>query len=189
MRGEAAPPFAVLVLRLAEDASPAAEGRDGEISALYVAEAPRLWRFFRRRIACPDEASDLVQETFTRAVAQPGDTIVRNPGGYLTRIARNLLHDRAKFARRRSVDRHEPIEEALLTGTDQVRLLEARDMLDRLELAMLELRPRDREIFMAHRLEGLTYAEIADRTGVSAKVVEKAIARALVEIDRALGPR
>ena len=42
---------------------------------------------------------------------------------------------------------------------------------------------------MAHRLEGLTYAEIAGRSGLTAKQVEKAIARALVELDRALGPR
>jgi RNA polymerase sigma-70 factor (ECF subfamily) len=42
---------------------------------------------------------------------------------------------------------------------------------------------------MAHRLEGLTYNEIAERAGLTVKQVEWAIARSLVELDRALGPR
>jgi RNA polymerase sigma factor (sigma-70 family) len=176
----------------ASDGSPAAAAparRGEDMAALYAAEAPRLWRFFRRRTACPDEASDLVHETFSRVLAQEPRTGFRNVGGYLTRIAQNLLRDRAKIARRRSADLHEPVDEAVLAGTDQLRLLEVRDMLDRLEAAMLELPQATREIFMAHRLEGLTYIEIADRTGLTAKQVEKAIARALVELDRALGPR
>jgi RNA polymerase sigma factor (sigma-70 family) len=160
-----------------------------DVAALYASEAPRLWRFFWRRTACRDEANDLVQETFLRVLAQAPRTGFRNAGGYLTRVAQNLLRDRAKFARRRSADLHVPIDDADLPGTDQIQLLEVRDMLDRLEVAMLELRERDREIFMAHRLEGLTYAEIAARTGVTVKMVEKAISRAMVELDRALGPR
>lgn len=172
-----------------EETDAAAGGdRQPEMAALYATEAPRLWRFFRRRTACPDEASDLVQETFSRVLAQTPRTGFLNPGGYLTRIAQNLLRDRAKFARRRSADLHVPADETILAGTDQHRLLEVRDMLDRLELAMLELAQRDREIFMAHRLEGLTYADIAARTGLTVRQVEKAIARALVQLDRALGP-
>lgn len=177
--------------RVPADEADAAAGearRPVEMAALYADEAPRLWRFFRRRTACPDEAHDLVQETFSRVLAQEPRTGFRNAGGYLTRVAQNLLRDRAKFARRRSADLHEPADEAVLAGTDQIRLLEVRDMLDRLELAMLELPQATREIFMAHRLEGLTYVQIAERTGLTAKQVEKAIARALVELDRALGP-
>ncbi|MBW4332226.1 RNA polymerase sigma factor [Stakelama sp. CBK3Z-3] len=177
------------------DASSACEA-DGEearqrpdAAALYAAEAPRLWRFFRRRIPCPDEADDLVQETFTRALRQGARSSLRNPGGYLTRIAQNLLRDRAKIARRRSADLHVPADGEIPAAADPLHLLEVRDMLDRLEAVMLELPKTTREIFMAHRLEGLTYAEIARRTGLTIKQVEKAIARAMVELDRALGSR
>jgi RNA polymerase sigma-70 factor (ECF subfamily) len=159
------------------------------MAALYAAEAPRLRRFFRRRTACPEEANDLVQETFTRALGAEPQAALRKPEAYLTRIAQNLLRDRAKFARRRSADLHVPADETILPGTDQHRLLEARDMLDRLDLAMLELPPATREIFMAHRLDGLSYAEIAEATGGTVKAVEKAISRALNHLDRALGPR
>lgn len=159
---------------------------DADVAELLAAQGPRLGRFFRRRIGCPDEADDLVQETLARALGrEPG--VLRNVGGYLTRIAQNLLRDRAKSARRRAADRHVSADEVDLAGSDAIQLLEVRDMLDRIELAMLELSPLTREIFMAHRIEGLTYAEIAARTGRSVKQVEKAIARAMLELDRALG--
>jgi RNA polymerase sigma factor (sigma-70 family) len=174
---------------VAADAAGEEARHAADMAALYEAEAPRLWRFFRRRTACPDEAQDLVHETFTRALGQGRQTRVRNPGGYLTRIAQNLLRDRAKIARRRSADLHVSADDDLPTAIDPIHLLEVRDMLDRLDLAMLELPETTREVFMAHRLEGLTYAEIAGRTGLTIKQVEKAIARAMVALDRTLGPR
>ena len=49
---------------------------------------------------------------------------------------------------------------------------------------MLKLRPITREIFMAHRLDGLSYAEIADRTGLSVKGVEKHMSKAIAQVTR-----
>ena len=72
-------------------------------------------------------------------------------------------------------------------GPDPVGQLESRDLLRRLERAMLRLRPKTREIFMAHRVEGLTYAEIAERTGLSVKGVEKQMSKALRHLDRLVG--
>jgi RNA polymerase sigma-70 factor (ECF subfamily) len=52
---------------------------------------------------------------------------------------------------------------------------------------MLRLRPLTREIFMAHRLDGYTYREIAARTGLSVKRVEKHMSRAIAQLDEILG--
>ncbi len=123
--GAAAPPGPGVPLTSAEpEHVPAGDGEAaaGEarqpvaMADLYAAEAPRLWRFFRRRTACPDEASDLVQEAFSRVLAQAPRSGFRNAGGYLTRVAQNLLRDRAKIARRRSADLHEPADEGDLAG-------------------------------------------------------------------------
>jgi RNA polymerase sigma-70 factor (ECF subfamily) len=81
---------------------------------------------------------------------------------------------------------HVPADDATLVGIDQQRLLEARDMLQRVEAAVLRLRPKTREIFMAHRVEGLSYAEIAQRTGLSVKGVEKQMSKAIAALDRML---
>ncbi len=160
-----------------------------DMASLYRAEGPRLLRFFRRRTANAEDARDLMQESFSRLLGAGKDRDVGQPEAYLTRIGQNLLRDRAKFATRRSEALHVPADDAVLTGMDQFRLLEARDLLDRLNLAMLELPQETREVFMAHRVEGLTYVEIAERTGLSVKQVEKRIARAMLDLSDLLGPR
>lgn len=63
------------------------------------------------------------------------------------------------------------------------------ELLNRIEQAMLTLTPKTREIFIAHRVHGLSYQQIAERTGLSVRRVERHIASALYGIDRFLeGP-
>ena len=110
---------------------------------------------------------------------------IRNPEAFLRRIATNLLVDwaRVKRLRERSRSTLEILPDPLV---DQVAALESRDMLSRLEHAVAQLKPRPREIFLAHRIRGLSYAEIAVLTGLSVKGVEKQLARAIVTIGRSL---
>jgi RNA polymerase sigma-70 factor (ECF subfamily) len=55
---------------------------------------------------------------------------------------------------------------------------------------IVQLMPRlTRDIFLAHRLDGLPYAEIARRTGLTVRQVERRMARALVLLDRSLHDR
>lgn len=162
-------------------------GSATDFDDLYRAQAPRLLRFFSNRSG-GDEPLDLVHETFERLVRR-GSAYLRTldrPEAYLSRIASNLLRDRAKIGVRRSAAFHVPAENVPLAGADPHDLLEARDMINRLETAMERLRPRTREIYMACRLDGYSYAEVAERTGMSVRGVHKQMSRALAEIDRAL---
>ena len=171
---------------LPQDRSAAAQ-HAFEIEALYRTHSGRLLRRFARS-AEREEARDLVQEAFFRLVRLGSDRFhsVQRAEAYLSSIASNLLRDRAKAARRHSSALHEPLEEERVRGHDQQRLLEQRDLLNRLEQAMLKLKPRTREIFMAHRLDGLSYAEIGERTGLSVKGVEKHMCKAIAQLDRSL---
>ena len=71
-----------------------------------------------------------------------------------------------------------------LIGLDH--LPEGAGDLKRLECAMLRLSRRDREIFLAVRLDKMTYSEIAEVTGLPVKQVERSVSRALIAIDRTL---
>jgi RNA polymerase sigma factor (sigma-70 family) len=145
-------------------------------------------RLLVRRTADQEEAKDLLHDIFFRIArlgARPSAGLDR-PKAYLSRMAANILRDRAKSAAHQARAHQVPVELVPLAGPDQQRLLESRDMLARLEAAMLRLRPRTREIFMAHRLDGLSYAEIAERTGLSVKGVEKQMSKAIAQIDRML---
>ena len=182
------------VARVAEgDPLPPAEqevapGPAVALRSLYTAERPRLARLFARRVRS-DEADDLVQETFARfaAVDPERRRAILRPEAFLTRVAMNLVRNLAVRDRRRSAALHVPIDTVEPAGTDQQAALEARDMLRRLEAAVQQLKPLTREIFLAHRLDGYTYAEIAQRTGLSVKGVEKQMSRAIAHIDRKLG--
>jgi RNA polymerase sigma-70 factor (ECF subfamily) len=160
---------------------------DKGVEHLYRVHSTRLLRRFARG-AAGEEAPDLLQEAFHRLVRLGAERFgsVARAEAYLNRIASNLLRDRAKAARRHATARHEPLDEEALQGYDQQELLEQRDLLRRLDRAMLRLKPRTREIFMAHRLDGLTYAEIASRTGLSVKGVEKHMCKAIAQLDRSL---
>jgi RNA polymerase sigma factor (sigma-70 family) len=57
---------------------------------------------------------------------------------------------------------------------------------EKLEAAFAKLPPFTRSVFLAHRLDDLSYAEIATITGVSVRRIEREMARAIVAIDRAL---
>lgn len=65
-------------------------------------------------------------------------------------------------------------------------MLESRDTLRRLEFAISKLKPKTRAIFLAHRLDGLSYNEIAELTGLSVKGIEKQMSKAIAKIDRLL---
>jgi len=59
-------------------------------------------------------------------------------------------------------------------------------LMRRLERAVASMDAVSREVFLAHRLEGLSYSDIANRTGLSAAEVERHIAEAIVHLDREL---
>lgn len=158
------------------------------LEALYRDHSPGLLRSISRRTSSREEALDLVHDIFLR-IARIGAArplTLERPAAYLSRMATNLLRDRARSAARHLSDRHVTADEQSLPGADQQKLLESRDMLRRLEGAMLKLRPKTREIFMAHRVDGLSYAEIAERTGLSIKGVEKHMGKAIAQIARTL---
>lgn len=160
-----------------------------QLELLYRNEQRALVRFFTGYRASRDEASDLVQETFLRLARVDFGTgsLLLRPAAYLRQIARNLLKDRAKAAMRHHASAHISADDVQLVGVDEHKRLEARDSLARLEAAIRRLKPKTREIFLSHHLEGLSYAEIAERTGMSVSGVEKQIGRAFDHIHRLTG--
>lgn len=155
------------------------------IEKLYRAQSGKLLRYFSRR-ADRNDAHDLVQESFVRLAKAEAtrDEGLACPEAYLGQIATNLLRDRAKTALRRSLANHIPAEEIPLSGTDPAAALEARDKLRRLDTALMGLKPKTRAIFLAHRLDGLSYKQIGDHFGLGVKGVEWHMGKAIAHVER-----
>lgn len=151
--------------------------QDQRISRVVEEERSRLLNFIRRRVPDPRDAEDILQDVFYELVEanrllMPIDHIT----GWLFRVARNRIID--LFRKKKPVnfsDADIPDEENdslafedLLPSPDagpdalyaQGVLLAAFDM------AITELPPEQRQVFVAHEIEGLSFKEISARTGV-----------------------
>lgn len=160
------------------------------LEAVYRAQAPRLMRYFARRTDRQD-AGDLVQESFARLAGAGASTdhVPDQPEAYLNQIAANLLRNRARAAFQRSVAKHVSSDDVMLPANDMIAAVEARDVLNRLDAAISKLSPKTREIFMAHRRDGLSYKEIGEKTGLSVKGVEWHMSKAIARVARVMGAR
>jgi RNA polymerase sigma factor (sigma-70 family) len=157
--------------------------RFGETSAMHglSVHLKYLKKLLRRRGRTCEEAEDLVQEAFVRmqVYCQQGG-VVREPEAFLARTVLNLAVD-ARRRDRRDLYEKQSVEDMYLVdlspSPDEVFAAEQRLLRIRRSLAVLS--ERTQQAFFLHRLEGFSYAEIAQRLGVSVSAVEKHIANAV----------
>jgi RNA polymerase sigma factor (sigma-70 family) len=131
------------------------------------------------RLKSEEQVKEIVQETFVRFLAMEDADRIENPKGYLFRMAINLSIDQARCARtsilRNTVELNEELR-ASDHPTPEESLLHSQ--LERLfDDALSELPQRARELFYLHRFEGLSTSEIAERFGISQRMVQKSLAR------------
>ena len=140
-------------------------------------EHGRLRRFIRRRVGDAEEAEDILQDVFYELVLayrlmQP----VEHLGAWLFRVARNRITDllRKKKAQRLpsgavAVEDGEELslEDLLPSPADGPEAAYARGvLLEELEAALDELPEEQRDVFVAHELEGRSFKEMSAQTGV-----------------------
>jgi RNA polymerase sigma-70 factor (ECF subfamily) len=143
----------------------------------YRAHAAHVLSFLRRRVRRREEAEDLLQETFLRAMGS-GAYREGNLRGYLCTIARNLLISRLRRpARVRSIDpAAEPSIESAADSPERDAALAG--FRRRLEAALRRLEIRQRTAFELGVLEERPYEEIARLTGASRTAIKVRIHRA-----------
>jgi RNA polymerase sigma factor (sigma-70 family) len=143
-----------------------------------------LKKLLRRRGRTLEEAEDLVQEAFVRlqVYCKEGGT-VREPEAFLVRTVLNLAID-ARRRDRRDLYENQSVEDLYLVdlspSPDEVFAAEQR--LLKIRCSLNRLSERTQEVFFLHRLEGFSYAEIAQRLRVSVSAVEKHIASAVATL-------
>ena len=131
----------------------------------------------------------MVQETFLRLAGSSTGRRLENPIPYLQRIARNLLFDRSRsgeaHAQALSLD-YDDNRDATI-APEQGLLIEARELLARYEEIVATMTPRTRQVFLLHRVDDLTYRQIARQLDISISTVEYHMTRAIVQLDRLRG--
>jgi RNA polymerase sigma factor (sigma-70 family) len=154
--------------------------QDQRIAEIVRRERSRLRNFIRRRVPDPRDAEDILQDVFYKLVEanrllMPIDHVT----GWLFRVARNRITDLfrkktpASFsdvaaAGEGDEDDLLPLEDLLPSPDAGPDALYARQvLLDELDLAIDELPAEQREVFVAHEVDGKSFKEMAALTGVS----------------------
>ncbi len=152
--------------------------QDQRISEVVKQERSRLRSFIRRRVPDPRDAEDILQDVFYELVEASRLLMpIEHVTGWLFRVARNRITD--LFRKKKP----EAFGDADMVDADGellhlVDLLPSPDagpdavyarnvMIDELEFALEELPEEQREVFVAHELEGRSFKELAAETGVS----------------------
>jgi len=152
--------------------------QDERISAAIDRDKTRLRNFIRKRVADPSDAEDILQEVFyelveTYRLMKP----IEQVGAWLFRVARNRIID---LFRKKQPDAstNDPVvaeDGELVTLEDLLPSVDAGPeaayartvLLEELEDALAELPDEQREVFLAHEIEGRSFKELAVETGLS----------------------
>ncbi len=164
--------------------------RNGDADAFeYVFKTyyPRLRNFAKRFVTDDDDLEDIVQNSFIHLWERRESISFISISALLFTIVRNGCLNYLKH--QALINGYEQDMRLKAAGAEELYCIDLKGNADsdtlyhelarQIEQVMESLPPRCREIFTMSRFEGLKNREIADRLGISVKVVEKHISKAL----------
>lgn len=150
-------------------------GHNERITDVVTRERSRLLDFIRRRVPNARDAEDILQDVFEELVEANRLLMpIEHVTAWLFRVARNRIID--SFRRKRPIpledlggDRESRQLDELLRSPEagpESRYLQ-QVLVDELAAAVEELPPDQRQVFVGHELEGLSFKAMAAETSVS----------------------
>jgi RNA polymerase sigma-70 factor (ECF subfamily) len=177
-----------LVATLPSSRSPAVEAAavcaqrpaEGIVTGLFDRHAAGLYRLALAMLREPDQAQDVVQDTFVRLIThvEAGGPLA-NPRGWLYTVAAHACRDRQRGLRRWL---------PWIPALDRRPAPQATDEIDGRAAVLRGIRalaPRDR-LLVALRAQGLSYQDIAQAAGIRPASVGRLLARALDRLEKEL---
>lgn len=185
----------------------AQQGDDSALEQLCRVHGERVRRLIRLRMGKEIrprlDSMDLVQDALVSALGGLGDFTYKNEGDFLrwlSKITQNALRDNVDklYTAKRDIRKEVRIEnQGPSTGSGCVGtpgpveattpsvIMSKKEDLDKLEIAIDELKPVYREVIVLAKIEGLSYEEIGERLGKSMDSVGHLLSRAMVALTEA----
>ncbi len=159
-------------------AEPAEAALAARFDALVRNEYARLAEYAYVLIANRADAEEIVQDVLFGVWRHRNHFDFERPVPYLVRAVRNRALSRRQLLARRASRLLAAVHDqtTVAAGDDS---LERDELLRDLDAAVASLPARSREIFLLHRVNGLSYAEIGETLGISRKTVENLMGRTL----------
>ena len=154
--------------------------------SIYKKYSKSLYSFMYFKCGNADRANDLVQESFIKLWNNCAKVIFEKAKSYLYTIANNqFLNEVAHFKVKLKYEQHNNKDDSNIESPEF--LLEEKEFMDKLQIAIDELTPGEREVFLLNRIENKKYREIAEMLNISVKAVEKRMHGALIKLRKSIG--
>lgn len=156
------------------------------LERLFRRHFSRLCEFAFRLSASHAAAEEIVSDLFYKLHADgPTLGVPENVAAYLfAATRRRVLNHRRDSGRRARAENLAGAADEAASATDGLRLILFREMETEIDRLLQQLPPRRQMIFRLHRIEGLSYAEIADVLEISPHTVKAQMMEALRDLDR-----
>lgn len=154
------------------------------VDQLYRNHQSWLHQWLRKKIGNTEQAADLVQDTFIKILQARDDIFgVKEPRAYLVTIARNLMIDQVRRKRIEQIYLDELIYmeyilDAIPSPEEQLQVIQA---IDQICQALSGVSEKAQYAFVLHYFEGFTQKEVAEKIGVSTKMIQKYLSSCLVQ--------
>lgn len=160
--------------------APAREPRNNRLTSWFKRWRKPIRQWLSRRSTVPAaDLDDLAQEVFLRLLRYSDDIAIENPQGYLFRIAANVANEWQERSRQRQPHDNSWLEDLQVDFGDEPENAMARETARKyLQAAVDSLPRRQRKVLLLHVNEGLTYKQIAEREGLTYRVVLRDLTRA-----------
>ena len=148
--------------------------KEHQLTEIFLRQRAPLGQFIRRRVSDPGEAEDILQDVlfeFVQVYRLPEP--IEQVGAWLYRVARNRIIDRFRKKKEEPLPEYEDddgqlLEQMLPSSDEGPEASYARAiLLDELQSALDELPAGQRDVFVAHELDGRSFKEMAAETGLS----------------------
>lgn len=169
----------------AEEARAVKQGFDTFIRSQFH----QLVQFLRSRTASEQDAEDAAQESLAKLLRYRDTEPASTWKQLLYRIALNTAHDQYRAAVTRHSFDHVTLEGLEIVAPDQSPEQRATydQQVARISEAIARLSPKCQRVYLLKRVHGLKRTEIAQRCGISVKMVEKHLANALAQLKSQVG--
>ena len=152
------------------------------VERLFAGNRTALLSYFRRFVREPSDASDLAQEVYLRMLRVRDTGKIQNPEGYLFAVAANLIKERGAMQRRHGSEVDAADEDIQLYLSESTNIdgdIDHAVRVRRLREVLKQLSSKEQAVILLQYTHGMSHQEIAERIGISPRMVKKNLAKGI----------
>ncbi len=156
-------------------------------SVLLEQNRDELMCFILKRVDCPDTAEDILQDAYFRLMQVESETEIENARAYLYKIVGNLAIDNLRKNSRNQALEVDVLFDMADGSPDFERQIYSQQQIAHLKLAIAELPPRSRDVFVMHKFKHYPYSKIMSELGIAESTVLQHIVKAMAHCRKRMG--